>query len=56
MRAYSAPLNVLAIDAVAPRDVYAYDLILLRPDLHVAWRGNTSPGNPVQLAAMATGH
>jgi len=56
MRAYGAPLDVLAIDAVAPRDVYGYDLILVRPDLHVTWRGNTSPGDPAQLAALATGH
>ena len=26
----------------AARDVYGYDLILLRPDMHVAWRGNAA--------------
>ena len=40
-----------------PRDVYGYDLLLLRPDLHVVWRGNRlSSVDPGQLAALATGH
>jgi hypothetical protein len=56
MRALGAPLQVLPIDADAPRDVYGYDLILLRPDLHVAWRGQTPPADPARLAALVTGH
>ena len=56
MRARGAPFDTLTIDAALPRDVYGYDLILVRPDLHVVWRGNASPRDPVQLAAMATGH
>ena len=32
MRATGAPFDVLTIDEAAPRDVYGYDLILLRPD------------------------
>ena len=28
------------------RDVYGYDLILVRPDLHVVWRGNALPATP----------
>jgi hypothetical protein len=40
-----------------PRDVYGYDLLLLRPDLHVVWRGNQILSvDPRQLAALATGH
>jgi hypothetical protein len=30
--------------------------MLLRPDMHVAWRGNALPAEPATLAAMATGH
>jgi 2-polyprenyl-6-methoxyphenol hydroxylase-like FAD-dependent oxidoreductase len=56
MRALAAPFQVLAIDDDAARDVYAYDLILLRPDMHVAWRGNLPPADPHQLAALVTGH
>lgn len=55
MRALDAPFEIQTIDAAAPRDVYGYDLILLRPDLHVAWRGNTAPSAPAELAALVTG-
>jgi hypothetical protein len=55
IRATGAPLDVVTIDATAPRDVYGYDLILLRPDLHVVWRGNAAHADPVQLASVATG-
>ena len=47
---------VLTIDADAPRDVYGYDLILVRPDLHIVWRGNREPSDPARLARLATGH
>ena len=56
MQALHAPFTVLTVDEDAPRDVYGYDLILVRPDLHVVWRGNSAPGDPAQLAAIATGH
>ena len=32
----------------APRDIYGYDLLLLRPDMHVAWRGNAMHPDPEQ--------
>jgi 2-polyprenyl-6-methoxyphenol hydroxylase-like FAD-dependent oxidoreductase len=54
--AYGAPFTVLDIDDDRPRDVYGYDLLLLRPDLHVVWRGNRLPDDPAGLAALATGH
>ena len=54
-RDYGAPFAVLDIDEDRPRDVYGYDMLLLRPDLHVVWRGNELP-NPGRLAALATGH
>jgi hypothetical protein len=38
------------------RDIYGYDLILLRPDLHVVWRGNTAPEDAAAVAAVATGN
>ncbi len=53
--ALGAPLQVLDVPDAAPRDVYGYDLLLLRPDMHVAWRGNALPLEPAALAAMATG-
>jgi 2-polyprenyl-6-methoxyphenol hydroxylase-like FAD-dependent oxidoreductase len=51
-----APLHVLDIPDEAPRAVYGYDLLLLRPDMHVAWRGNAAPEDPDKLARMATGN
>jgi hypothetical protein len=54
--ALGAPLQVLDIGDVRPREIYGYDLLLLRPDLHVAWRGNRLPDEPARLAAIATGH
>jgi 2-polyprenyl-6-methoxyphenol hydroxylase-like FAD-dependent oxidoreductase len=56
MRAFGAPFEELPIDATAPRNVYGYDLILVRPDLHVVWRGNATPADSARLAALATGH
>ena len=56
MRATGAPFDVVTIDAPAARDVYGYDLILIRPDLHVVWRANTAPAEPATVAARATGH
>ncbi len=54
--AYDAPFDVLDVADDAARDVYGYDLILLRPDLHIVWRGNRLAIEPDELAAMATGH
>ena len=55
MRATGAPLDVLEIGDETARAVYGYDLLLLRPDLHVAWRGNAPPENAKRLAEIVTG-
>ena len=56
LRATGAPFATLTVDDAVARDVYGYDLILLRPDMHIAWRGNAPPAEPAQLAALVTGH
>ena len=56
IREYGAPCSVLAVDNDRVRDVYGYDLLLLRPDLHVAWRGNAPPTDPAEVARIVTGH
>jgi len=56
MRALGAPFEVLDVPDRVARDIYGFDLILLRPDLHVAWRGNRLPAEPAQLAALVMGH
>jgi 2-polyprenyl-6-methoxyphenol hydroxylase-like FAD-dependent oxidoreductase len=53
---YGAKVTSLDIRDEPARAIYGYDLLLLRPDLHVVWRGNTPPDNPQELAALATGH
>jgi hypothetical protein len=47
---------VLDIPDNAARDVYQHDIILLRPDMHVVWRGNHLRDDVQDIAATATGH
>jgi 2-polyprenyl-6-methoxyphenol hydroxylase-like FAD-dependent oxidoreductase len=54
--ATGAPLHMLAIADAVAREVYDVDLLLLRPDMHIVWRGNAPPEEPSQVAAIATGH
>jgi 2-polyprenyl-6-methoxyphenol hydroxylase-like FAD-dependent oxidoreductase len=56
MAAIGAPFSVLALDEPALRAVYERDYLLLRPDLHVAWRGNSLSEDPGTMAARITGH
>jgi hypothetical protein len=35
---------------------WRYDLVLVRPDLHVIWRGNSVPADHRSIAMIATGH
>lgn len=53
---FGAPFTVLDIPGDRARDVYGRDLILLRPDMHVVWRGNEMHDDPAHLAALAAGH
>src|SRR5215470_2514395 len=52
---YGAPVSTLDIPDAAARDIYGYDLLLLRPDMHVVWRGNRLPDDIGYVAATATG-
>jgi hypothetical protein len=56
LRATGAPLDVLDIEDDTAREIYGYDLLLVRPDLHVAWRGNQPREDAGKIAAVATGH
>jgi 2-polyprenyl-6-methoxyphenol hydroxylase-like FAD-dependent oxidoreductase len=51
-----APFEVLDIDSDAARAVYEADYVLVRPDLHVVWRGNEPPNDADRLVDLATGH
>jgi 2-polyprenyl-6-methoxyphenol hydroxylase-like FAD-dependent oxidoreductase len=49
------PVTVLRLGEPGLRAAYEARLLLLRPDLHVAWRGNTLPPDLQSLAAQVTG-
>ncbi len=51
-----APFAVLDVTSDAARAVYGFDYLLVRPDLHVVWRGNALPEAPGELARLVTGH
>ena len=54
--AIGAPFKLLALDEPHAREIFGCDLMLLRPDMHIAWRGNRPPEDAAKLARMATGH
>ena len=55
-RALGAPLGEHRFDDPHAVEVYeGYELFLLRPDLHIVWRGNAAPDDPKALADVATG-
>lgn len=54
-RILGIPLDTLSVEADHVRDLYGRDYALIRPDHHVAWRGNALPAEPGDLLKMATG-
>ncbi len=51
-----APVAEVRIESDRLRDLYGFDFLVLRPDMHVAWRGNDAPPNPQEIASISTGH
>jgi hypothetical protein len=56
LRDRRAPVTVIEIPDSGVRENYQCDVVLVRPDLHVVWRGNATPEDPARIAAIATGH
>ncbi|MFM1813585.1 MAG: hypothetical protein RLZ98_280 [Pseudomonadota bacterium] len=56
LRKSGADCTVLDVTDEIARDIYGYDYILLRPDMHVAWRGNAAPEDASHVAGVVTGH
>lgn len=50
------PLEVVDVASAQARELYGRDLVLVRPDHHVAWRDNALPEVPGELLARATGY
>ena len=42
-------------ESKATRDLYGCDLVLVRPDQYVAWRGNAPPSDPERMFAQISG-
>jgi hypothetical protein len=49
------PLTVLDVNAPDARKLYARKLVLVRPDQHVAWRGDEEPAAPMDLIDLVRG-
>ncbi len=52
----SVPFRTLSVSSPAARKVYERDLLLLRPDMHVSWRGDAAPENANEIAARVSGY
>jgi 2-polyprenyl-6-methoxyphenol hydroxylase-like FAD-dependent oxidoreductase len=49
------PLKLLDVDAEGVRTLYPQGLVLVRPDQHVAWRGDLAPEDPTALIDLVRG-
>jgi 2-polyprenyl-6-methoxyphenol hydroxylase-like FAD-dependent oxidoreductase len=54
-RARGAPLSVHAIDETSVAAIYEKRFCLVRPDGHVAWRGDQPPTDPAAMMDMVCG-
>lgn len=54
--AIGAPLEVVRLDEPHVRAMLKGSVFLLRPDLHIAWRGRGYPEAVQDIARIATGH
>jgi len=49
------PLDIVSLDRPDLRPVYQRNLLLVRPDQHVAWRGDALPDDPAALLRHVVG-
>jgi len=49
------PLEVIGMDDKQVREIYERNFVLVRPDGHVAWRGNAIPGNTNEIIDKVRG-
>jgi hypothetical protein len=50
------PFQSIDIPDADIREVMQRNLVLVRPDLHVVWRGDTAPDDANAMTAIVTGH
>jgi 2-polyprenyl-6-methoxyphenol hydroxylase-like FAD-dependent oxidoreductase len=49
------PLAVLDVNSPGASNLYRHKLVLVRPDQHVAWRGDAAPADPLDLIDLVRG-
>lgn len=54
--ATGAPVTEVKVESDRIRDLYGFDFLILRPDMHVVWRGTQVPRNAPEIVSIATGH
>ena len=54
--ATGAPVTEVRVESDRVRDLYGFDFLVLRPDMHVVWRGTQVPRNAPEIVSIATGH
>lgn len=54
--AQNVPLDIVDIPEPAARDLYQCEFALIRPDHHIAWRGDTLPANAGALIRQVSGN
>jgi 2-polyprenyl-6-methoxyphenol hydroxylase-like FAD-dependent oxidoreductase len=55
MNLRGVPLRVVALDSPEVAALYERSLVLVRPDGHVAWRGDECPADPLRVADHVRG-
>lgn len=53
--ALGIPMAVVRLDQPGLRDLYERNLLLVRPDQHIAWRGDVAPDDSAALLRQVTG-
>ena len=49
------PIRLVDLDKATAADVYTKPLTIVRPDLHVFWRGEMVPAKPEELVDLMCG-
>ncbi len=52
----NAPFSIVDLQGDNARQLYGHDYLLLRPDMHIVWRGNRPHEDPDHLIDVVTGH
>lgn len=50
------PVTTLDVPDMTARDLYERDIVVVRPDQHVAWRGNADPPDSDEIVTTMTGN